>query len=103
MFEFNSIPNIISFVLEEEDRIFQWLFTVLQSAIMSSFKPINHCLVPHRSSLGAVCSMPSSTESLILKLLMYFSQAIPISGKDNFSFLEMGLKIASKVEVVVVV
>ena len=33
---------------------------------------------------------------------MYFSQAIPTSGKDNFSFQEMGLKIASKVEVVVV-
>lgn len=32
---------------EEEDRIFQWFFTILQSAIMSSFKPMNHCLVPH--------------------------------------------------------
>lgn len=58
---------------EEEDRIFQWFFTILQSVIMSSYKPMNHCLVPHRSSLGAICSVPSSTESLFLKVLMHFS------------------------------
>ena len=70
---------------EEEDRIFQWFFTILQSAIMSSFKPMNRCLVPHRSSLGTICSVPSSTESLFLKVLMYFSQSISTSGEDNFS------------------
>lgn len=68
---------------EDDDRIFQWFFTILPSSVMSSFKSINHCFVPDGSFLVATHSVPSSTESLILKVLIYFSHFISTSREDK--------------------